>query len=201
MFRSGDIVKILNENCSNLPIYSHQKVDSVKEEQWDGELCEVVMIKGWMFEPEHLELVKRRGIFVKSVQEEVNNMVEPIYKNGITEVSVSEGGSLRYNKGKPEFSHLSPEFILEMMKTMTKSNEKYPYLNYTKKQDVKTASDSLMRHYLEFQLGNDLDNDTNCHHLAHLAVNAMIIFQNLKDYGEEVDNRYMKAKERVQNEV
>lgn len=120
-------------------------------------------------------------------------------KYATDKASVSEGGSLRYNKGKPEFSHLSPDFIMEMMKTMTKSNEKYPYLNYTKKQDVKTASDSLMRHYLAFQMGQNLDDDTSCHHLAHLAVNAMIIFQNLKDYGDEVDNRYSVAKEKVQN--
>lgn len=111
-----------------------------------------------------------------------------------------KGSSLRFNEGKPEFSHLSPQFILEMMKTMTKANEKYPYLNYTKRQDVKTASDSLMRHYLKFQLGEDLDEETECHHLAHLAVNAMIIFQNLHDFGEEVDTRYEIIKKKVQDE-
>ena len=115
------------------------------------------------------------------------------------ESQVSDGGSLRYNEGKPEFSHLSPQFIMEMMKTMTKSNEKYPYLNYAKAQDVKTASDSLMRHFLKFQLGDDLDEESGCHHLAHLAVNAMIIFQNLHDFGDKVDNRYDVAKKKVQN--
>lgn len=113
---------------------------------------------------------------------------------------VSEGGSLRFNKGKPQFSHLSPHFIQEMMKVMTAANKKYPYLNYTKRQDVRTASDSLMRHFLSFQQGEDLDNESLCHHLAHVATNAMIIFQNLKDFGDEVDNRYEVELKKVQEE-
>lgn len=183
MFRSGDIVKILDENCSNLPIYSHQKVDLVKENFRDGELCQVVMIKGWMFEPEHLELVKRQGIFVEAVQKEP---------------SVSEGGSLRYNKGKPEFSHLSPEFIKDMMGLMTKSADKYGYLNWTKAQDLRTASDSLMRHFLSFLEGQDLDEESQMSHLTHIAVNAMIMWQNYKDFGDEVDNRFNKSKQELE---
>lgn len=115
-------------------------------------------------------------------------------------VDVSSGGSLRFNEGKPQFSHLSPSFVLEMMKTMTTSNKKYPYLNYTKKQNVRTASDSLMRHFLSFQDGADIDSESLCHHLAHVAVNAMIMFENLQDYGDEVDDRYAKYKAKVQND-
>ena len=112
---------------------------------------------------------------------------------------VSSGGALRYNSGKPQFSHLSPDFIMEMMKGMTAANEKYPYLNYTKKQDVRTAADSLMRHFLKFQQGMDIDEELNTHHLALVAINAMIMFQNLQDFGDEVDNRYSKEKDNVQN--
>lgn len=118
----------------------------------------------------------------------------------VEEANVSSGGSLRYNKGKPEFSHLSPDFILEMMKGMTAANEKYSYLNYTMKQNVRTAADSLMRHFLKFQQGQDVDDELNTHHLALVAINAMIMYQNLLDFGDEVDNRYSKAKEKVQNE-
>lgn len=114
------------------------------------------------------------------------------------EAEVSSGGALRYNKGKPQFSHLSPDFILEMMKGMTKANEKYAYLNYTKAQDVRTAADSLMRHFLKFQQGQDVDAELNTHHLALVAINAMIMYQNLLDFGDEVDNRYSKEKNKVQ---
>ncbi len=113
---------------------------------------------------------------------------------------VSQGGSLRYNKGKPQFSNLSPHFILEMMKGMTAANDKYPYLNYTKKMDVRTASDSLMRHFLKFQQGHDIDEELGTHHMALVAINAMIIYQNLLDFGDKVDSRYQKEKERVQGE-
>lgn len=116
----------------------------------------------------------------------------------IEKATESEGGALRYNKGKPQFSHLSPDFILEMMKGMTKANEKYPYLNYAKAQDVRTAADSLMRHFLKFQQGDDIDQELDTHHLALVAVNAMIMYQNLMDFGDEVDNRYSKEKDKVQ---
>lgn len=128
---------------------------------------------------------------------EVVDFSDAIWKSS-PEVTVSSGGALRYNKGKPQFSHLSPDFILEMMKGMTKANEKYSYLNYTRKQDVRTAADSLMRHFLKFQQGMDIDEELNTHHLALVAINAMIMFQNLQDFGDEVDNRYSKEKERVQ---
>lgn len=116
------------------------------------------------------------------------------------EAEKSSGGALRYNKGKPQFSHLSPDFIMEMMKGMTAANEKYSYLNYAMKQDVRTAADSLMRHFLKFQQGMDIDEELNTHHLALVAINAMIMFQNLQDFGDEVDNRYSKEKDRVQND-
>lgn len=118
----------------------------------------------------------------------------------LADAEVSEGGSLRYNKGKPQFSHLSPDFILEMMTAMTKANEKYGYLNWTKSQEVRTASDSLMRHFLKFQQGADIDEELGVHHLALVAVNAMIIFQNLADFGDKVDNRFSKAKSEAQGE-
>lgn len=121
--------------------------------------------------------------------------------NSELEASISEGGSLRYNKGKPQFSHLSPDFVLEVMNVMTSANDKYPYLNYTRSQDVRTASDSLMRHFLAFQNGANIDEESGHHHLAHVATNAMIIFQNLKDYGDKVDNRYSVEKDKVNGKV
>lgn len=110
-------------------------------------------------------------------------------------VSVSEGGSLRYNKGKPEFSHLSPKFILAMADLMTKSAEKYSRQNWLMKQDIRTASDSLFRHFTSFMSGEDNDNDSGKSHLLHLAVNAMIMWENYEQFGEEVDNRFYKTLE------
>lgn len=127
------------------------------------------------------------------------NFSDLLLKSAEEALEISKGGALRYNSGKPQFSHLSPDFIMEMMKGMTAANEKYPYLNYTKRQDVRTASDSLMRHFLKFQQGLDIDEELDTHHLALVAINAMIIFQNLQDFGDEVDNRYEKEKSKVQN--
>lgn len=109
---------------------------------------------------------------------------------GNIDVSVSEGGSLRYNKGKPEFSHLSPDFIMDMMGLMTKSAEKYSFHNWRQKQDLRTASDSLMRHLMKFLQSEDIDDESGYSHLTHIAVNAMIMWQNYKEHGKEVDNRF-----------
>jgi len=113
--------------------------------------------------------------------------------------SVSEGGSLRYNKGKPEFSHLSPDFIMGMTTLMTKSAEKYSRQNWICKQDLRTASDSLFRHFTSFISGQDNDEDgSEMSHLLHIAVNAMIMWENYKQFGDEVDNRFYKTmKEKV----
>lgn len=102
--------------------------------------------------------------------------------------------SLRFNEGKPEFSHLSPQFILEMSKLMTKSAEKYTRQNWCLKQDLVTAGDSLFRHYAAFMSGQDVDEGgSNMSHLLHIAVNAMIMWENYEQYGEEVDTRFYKT--------
>lgn len=109
-------------------------------------------------------------------------------------VSVSSGGSLRYNTGKPEFSHLSPDFVLAMAELMTKSAEKYSRQNWLMKQDLRTASDSLFRHFQAFTSGQDNDvGGSEMSHLIHIAVNAMIMWENYRLYGNEVDNRFYKT--------
>lgn len=111
-----------------------------------------------------------------------------------TNVEVSSGGSLRYNTGKPQFSHLSPDFIMEMANLMTKSAEKYSRQNWLRKQDIRTAADSLFRHYSAFMSGQDNDEGgSEMSHLLHIAVNAMIMWENYRMYGKEVDNRFYKT--------
>ncbi len=110
------------------------------------------------------------------------------------DAEVSSGGSLRYNTGKPQFSHLSPDFIMEMANLMTKSAEKYSRQNWLRKQDIRTAADSLFRHYSAFMSGQDNDEGgSEMSHLLHIAVNAMIMWENYRMYGKEVDNRFYKT--------
>ena len=112
----------------------------------------------------------------------------------ISKTQINDGGSLRYNEGKPEFSHLSPQFILKMSELMTKSAEKYTRQNWLMKQDLRTASDSMFRHFTSFMSGQDNDEGgSEMSHLLHIAVNAMIMWENYEQYGEDVDNRFYKT--------
>lgn len=111
------------------------------------------------------------------------------------EASKSATGSLRYNKGKPEFSQLPPEFILELAKLLTDSAKKYSKWNYALGQSYCMAGDSLMRHVLALMAGEDIDPESEHHHALHIAAGAMIIWTTYKYQVEnhpELDDRLHK---------
>ena len=112
------------------------------------------------------------------------------------EVHESATGSKRYNSGKPEFHHLSPKFIKEMMELMTKSAEKYGDLNWALGQELSTPLDSMMRHYLEFAMGENNDQESGKSHLLHIALNAMIAWYSVENY-PELDDRFLKRLEKL----
>lgn len=89
---------------------------------------------------------------------------------------ISPTGSLRYNDGKPEVSQLDPKFILDLADLITQSAKKYGKYNYSKGQEFSTPFDSLMRHALKFQMGQDYDNESGKSHLLHMAANIMILY-------------------------
>ena len=110
---------------------------------------------------------------------------------------ISPTGSIRKNSGKPCMSHIEPSFLLEMAKVMTVSAEKYEKYNYAG-QYYSTAYDSMMRHIHAFMDGESIDKDgTECSHLAHIAINAMIMYVSekyyVKDY-PELDDRFKTLK-------
>ena len=112
------------------------------------------------------------------------------------QVSTSPTGSKRYNEGKPEFSHLNPEFIKGMAELMTKSAEKYGTLNWAKGQELTTPLDSLFRHYVDYCAGENDDKESKMNHMFHIAVNAMIVWYSELNY-PELDNRFDKTLEKV----
>lgn len=108
------------------------------------------------------------------------------------DVSVSKGGSLRFNKGKPAMSHLDHKFLLGMAEVMTASNEKYPKYNWSKSQEITTAYDSCMRHVFAFMDGESNDLDTKKHHLFHAACNLMIMWYTEQNHPESDDRYFIK---------
>ena len=129
----------------------------------------------------------RYSSYSKSSIANVNT--KPEAQNSPSEsVHVSPNGSLRYNKGKPEMSHLNPQFLLDMANLMTASANKYGKFNYAKGQYYSTAYDSLQRHALQFMSGEDNDKESGYSHLTHIALNAMIMWCT-QQYYPELDDR------------
>ena len=100
----------------------------------------------------------------------------------------SSKGSIRYNKGKPEMSQLSPEFLLDLADVMTQGEGKYPKYNWTKGSNYSTAFDSCMRHLLKFQNGENMDDETGKSHILHAACNLMFLYHSFKHH-KDLDDR------------
>lgn len=102
------------------------------------------------------------------------------------------GTSLRLNDGKVQTREIDPAFILGIGEVLTKSREKYDHFNWTKKTKFSTPYESMMRHILSFQSGEDFDKETNSHHLLHAATNIMFLYYHATNNLEESDDRFFK---------
>ena len=106
------------------------------------------------------------------------------------DAKVSSTGSKRLNAGKPEVSQLDPRFLMDLADLITKSAAKYGKFNYALGQDYHTPYDSLMRHANMFWKGEDLDSESNMHHVLHMAANCMILYSAILTEKEELDTRH-----------
>lgn len=96
----------------------------------------------------------------------------------------SSTGSLRFNKGKPSVSNIPPEFILGMAEVLTYGEQKYGRANWKKGNNFSVPYDSAMRHILQWQAGEQNDDESGSNHLFHAAVNLMMCWyyeQNFPD--------------------
>jgi hypothetical protein len=104
-------------------------------------------------------------------------------------------GSQRFNAGKPGSSEVDPAFILGVADVMTKAREKYDRANWAKGNDWSVPYDSMMRHLMAFQSGEEFDKETGKHHLLHAATNIMFLYYYWQNF-PELDDRIFKRKEK-----
>ena len=104
---------------------------------------------------------------------------------------MSTDKSLRFNEGKIQTKEIDPAFILGIGAVLTKSRVKYESYNWAKPTDWSVPYESLIRHLLAFQSGEDLDPEDGCHHLLKVAVNVMFLYYYTRNY-PELDNRFFK---------
>jgi hypothetical protein len=96
---------------------------------------------------------------------------------------------LRLNNGKLRYDLLEPYAIQELVKVFTKGAEKYSDFNWLDGgMDYSKMLASLKRHIAAFELGEDIDQETQCLHMAQAAWNALALVSYSK-YCPENDDR------------
>lgn len=94
-------------------------------------------------------------------------------------MTTSEPGAattgLRYNAGKLRYDLLPPDAIAELARVYTRGAVKYAPRNWEKGMAWSTCYASLHRHAAAWASGEDFDEETKCHHMAHVAWNALAL--------------------------
>jgi hypothetical protein len=140
-----------------------------------------------------IEVDVGNGVLTKELLDD--SIKREIDHSGFGDVNLSKTGSMRYNTGKIDPTHLAPDFMMAMAEVLTKNEHKYTKYNYAKGQAYSTSTASLFRHLIDFMNGVDVDPTDECDMLAKIAVNAMITWctkkYHLKD-NPELDDRFKK---------
>ena len=102
--------------------------------------------------------------------------------------------SLRYNNGKVQLREVDPDFILGIGEVLTKSRDKYPAFNWCNATPFSVPYESLMRHLMAFQKGEDFDVESGKHHLLHVATNVMFMYYQYLNHPEMDDRGFKKEK-------
>lgn len=94
----------------------------------------------------------------------------------------------KYDKGKPQFSLLIPEFLEEMANILTYGAEKYGRENWKLVEPTTRYVDARLRHALASDREQELaiDHDHGMSHDAAVAVNSMFIWWKKK----QKENKY-----------
>lgn len=83
----------------------------------------------------------------------------------------------KYDSGKPQFSLIDPQFMLEFAQVMTMGAEKYGADNWkTIENAIPRYTDALHRHMNAFERKIMDDEESGLSHLAHVAANAMFLY-------------------------
>jgi len=97
---------------------------------------------------------------------------------------------LRYNAGKVACDLLPPAATLALAEVYTKGAEKYSPNNWRLGMRYGICIGAAFRHIFAWLSGEDIDEETKCHHLAMAAWNCLAIVQwQIDKVGE--DDRYV----------
>jgi hypothetical protein len=97
----------------------------------------------------------------------------------------ADGAGLRADKGKARLDLIPPSWIFALAGPMTYGAVKYAERNWERGMKWTKIVGPLMRHLFKFLSGERCDPETGCHHLAHVAWNALALMTyDLRGIGE-----------------
>lgn len=114
--------------------------------------------------------------------------IDGITDNGI-EIEIKTQEAKRYNSNKAEFFDAPLIALAEVAKVAAYGRSKYDQYNWKKPAKASQYIDCRLRHSLKYMYGQDLDSESHCHHLAHLAWNALAELEKILT-GTQKDDRY-----------
>ena len=84
---------------------------------------------------------------------------------------------LRYNAGKPQLTLPleAGEGLIGVARVMEYGTQKYARSNWLKGLPHTQIADSLLRHLVAYLSGEDVDPESGCRHVDHIACNALFL--------------------------
>ena len=97
--------------------------------------------------------------------------------------------ALKFDTGKAEHNYLVDAFLDEMIKVRTMGAKKYEPWDWLHGLGYSRYQAAIKRHLVAFNAGEDVDDESGLHHMAHIAVTAMVLFT-FQMVGRGVDDRH-----------
>lgn len=84
---------------------------------------------------------------------------------------------LKFDLGKTKYSLVPPRALEGVAQVFTFGANKYSANSWQLIDDRSRYVDALIRHIEAFRMGETHDHDSGIQHMAHVATNAMILFE------------------------
>lgn len=112
-----------------------------------------------------------------------NNETSPL----VERAQARDGGGLRFNDGKPPIHLVPPSMTLAVASVLGYGAKKYAPRNWERGMKWSVPYDSMMRHLLAWQKGEDTDPESGLPHLHHAACNIAMLVEFMETYKEGDD--------------
>jgi len=100
---------------------------------------------------------------------------------------------VKFDKGKPRMSLLPFRALREVAYVLTDGAAKYGDHNWRGGMEWSKLADALLRHYTDWQAGQDRDTESGRAQLAHMACNILFLMEYEMDH-PELDDRFKRRR-------